>query len=105
MEQTELWDVFEQDRFMKLALHHPELLTHHEQIVWKLIQENEVVWKRQYDGDGDPVWMLQESEVLWRTLRKYWETFNKVARGELPTSALPTLEPPTGAISDDKIPF
>jgi hypothetical protein len=104
MEQTELWDVFEPDRFVKLALHHPELLTHHEQIVWKLIQENEVVWKHQYDNDGDPVWAVQESEVLWRTLRKYWEVFNKVARGELPISALPSVESPRGT-SDEEIPF
>ena len=103
LDETELWDVFEPDRFVRLALRHPELLTHHEQIVWKLIQESEVVWKTHWDNEGQPAWAVQESEVLWRKLREHWKTFNKVARGELPMSALPD-ESPRGT-SDEEIPF
>src|SRR5271167_73280 len=31
---AQLWDVEPADRFAKLALHYPDLLTHHEEIVW-----------------------------------------------------------------------
>ena len=34
-----LWDVDETDRFVKLALHYPDLLGHEEQRLWKLIRE------------------------------------------------------------------
>ena len=33
-----LWDVDETDRFVKLALHYPDLLGHEEQRLWKLIR-------------------------------------------------------------------
>ncbi|MGA9725135.1 MAG: hypothetical protein WBQ86_21955 [Candidatus Binatus sp.] len=93
LDEPELWDVFEPDRFAKLALRHPELLTHHEQIVWKLIQENELVWrKNHWSDDGELVWSVEESNVIWKKLREHWKTFNKVARGELPPSALPATD-------------
>src|SRR2546429_4626748 len=34
-----LWDIDEPDRFAKLAENYPELLTHDEQVLWKLIKE------------------------------------------------------------------
>src|SRR3984893_10930000 len=37
---AELWDVDEPDRFAKLALRYPDMLTHDEQILWKLVREN-----------------------------------------------------------------
>jgi hypothetical protein len=90
----ELWDVFEPDRFVKLALHHPELLTHHEQILWKLIKENELLWKTRWNALADEqILDIQESGLNWKRLREHWETFNKVARGELPTTALPEQLP------------
>jgi len=41
-ETSDLWDVDELVRFTTLALNHPDLLTHEEQILWKLIQEKAV---------------------------------------------------------------
>ena len=32
-----LWDVEESDRFLKLAIAFPHLLTHNEQIIWKIV--------------------------------------------------------------------
>ena len=40
-----LWDVDEPDRFVKLALLYPDMLTHDEQVLWKLITENGYVWR------------------------------------------------------------
>jgi hypothetical protein len=87
---NELWDVFEPDRFVKLALYRPELLNHHEQILWKLIRETDVVWRMYWDNGEYHRTSIDEDHVLWRELRAYWETFNKIARGEKPTSELPT---------------
>src|SRR5271170_2861516 len=37
---ADLWDVDEPDRFVKLARRYPQMLTHVEQVLWKLIKEN-----------------------------------------------------------------
>lgn len=42
-----LWDVDEADRFMKLALHFEGLLTHKEQVMWKVVKER--CWR--FGGD------------------------------------------------------
>lgn len=39
-EASELWDVEEADRFVQLALHHPELLTFEEQQIWKALNSS-----------------------------------------------------------------
>src|ERR1700682_2861460 len=36
-EASQLWDVDESDRFVRLAFNHPELLNYEEQRLWKLI--------------------------------------------------------------------
>lgn len=41
---SQLWDVDEADQFVKLALRFPDLLTHDEQKLWKLIRETEDLW-------------------------------------------------------------
>lgn len=40
----EVWEVDEIDRFFKLVLRYPHLLTHEEQVLWKLIRENAYLW-------------------------------------------------------------
>ena len=42
---AKLWDVDDADRFVKLALNYPDLLTHEEQKRWKLIRENGYLWR------------------------------------------------------------
>jgi hypothetical protein len=83
-----LWDVEDADRFAKLALQYPDLLTHHEQIVWKLIRENGFLWKGRYQGEW--TWIVREESLLFDRLRENWATFNEVARGDAPKSKLPT---------------
>jgi hypothetical protein len=46
-----LWDLDEADRIVRLAMTYRELLTHEEQMVWKLIRENGSLWKGKYAGD------------------------------------------------------
>src|SRR5262249_44815579 len=53
-EANQLWDVDEADRFAKLAFRHPELLTHSEQVLWKLIQGTMTLWRfKRVADDGD----------------------------------------------------
>jgi hypothetical protein len=87
---SELWDVDDADRFVKLALNYPDLLTHEEQKRWKLIRENGHLWKGLHDKlSGEWSWTVQESSLIFERLRDHWATFTAVAQGETDRSALP----------------
>lgn len=86
-----LWDVDESDRFAKLALRYPYLLTHEEQIVWKLIQENGHFWLGRYAGPEDEwTWRVDEQTLIFDRLREYWNKFIAVAQGKADKSTLPS---------------
>lgn len=34
-----LWDIYEHERFIKLALQYPELLNYEEQLIWKIVSD------------------------------------------------------------------
>lgn len=82
------WDVDESDRFAALALTCPELLTHDEQVLWKLVRENGWVWRGSYQ-DGVWTWKVRLEKLRLGELRKHWETFCQVAAGELGPEKLP----------------
>jgi hypothetical protein len=92
----ELWDVDEPDRFATLALRYPGLLTHEEQVLWKLIANDEYYWMK-LNKDGG--WNWNEKNVDLEALREWWDTLKKVAKGELPKSVLPTREDSTAGAS------
>lgn len=112
-----LWDVDEQDRFVKLALRYPDLLTHEEQVLWKLIKECGYLWRGNWSGRGEFQewkWSLTESDLILERLEKYWDTFLAIARGEKDRSEMPVWtrerERPKAAKPgfdemDDDIPF
>ncbi len=113
-EAPTLWDVDDADRFAKLALHYPDLLTHEEQKRWKLIRENGFVWRGRYDSGGEWEWRIDEGKLNFERLREQWENFCAVARGERDVSALPrvvhkteTKQQPSQSNDDfgDDIPF
>lgn len=86
-----LWDVDEADRFAKLAVRYPDLLTHEEQVLWKLIKENGWLWLGNWRGpDSSWQWKIEEGSLIFDRLRDRWGTFKKVASGESPKSDLPT---------------
>ncbi|SHI12953.1 hypothetical protein [Desulfofustis glycolicus] len=113
-EGDRLWDVDEPDRFAMLALRYPELLTHDEQIRWKLIRENGYLWKGRYVA-GKWKWQVSEDSLIYKRLREYWDKFCAVADGEKENSVLPTWiesepedpspEPPPFPGPDEDIPF
>jgi predicted transcriptional regulator len=102
-----LWDVDEPDRFAKLALNFPDLLDHEEQRIWKLVQENGLLWRGSHAGPREEwKWQVREEKLIWDRLREHWETFRDVARGEKPLSALPKWEKYLEKFDrDDDIPF
>lgn len=90
-EAEALWDVDEADRFAKLALRHQDLLTHEEQILWKLVRENGLLWHGRYVGfDQEFTWDVEEQSLIFERLREHWSLFQKVASGELGAKELPT---------------
>jgi hypothetical protein len=109
-----LWDLDEADRIVRLAVTYPELLTHEEQMVWKLIRENGLLWKGKYAGDPPQwTWQVEESSILWDRLREYWPILLAVANGSRPRTDLPTWQKTKPLLSggraadiiDDDIPF
>lgn len=113
---AKLWDVDDADRFAKLALSFPDLLTHEEQKRWKLIRENGFLWRGHYAKDGSKwTWRVEEGSLCFDRLRAHWDGFCNVARGEAARDTLPTWPetrpaPATAAKSgfddmDDDIPF
>lgn len=111
-ESAALWDVDEADRFVKLALRHPDLLTHEEQVRWKLIRECPGLWRGRYAGKPELwTWTVQESSLAFDNLREHWQALCAVADGDATAASLPEwLTRKTKATTgfddmDDEVPF
>lgn len=90
-ESEYLWDVDDADRFAKLALRYPHLLTHEEQVRWKLIRENGYLWKGSYAGPKKEwTWTVDEDSFIFPRLRDDWAVFCHVADSGQNKEALPT---------------
>lgn len=110
-EASYLWDVDEADRLVKLALRYPHLLTHEEQILWKLIKECGLLWRGSYKPT-EWKWTVSEDSIVWSNLREHWQTFVDVASGKQDPKELPTWQKTKPAAHgtdfsdiDDDIPF
>jgi len=105
----QVWDVDETDRFARLAINFPELLSHEEQVLWKLIKECGALWRGNWQKRGDKevfTWDVYESDLIFERLRDHWETFQKIADGEWSRDKLPSWEKERSADDfDDDIPF
>lgn len=85
-----LWDVDEADRFAKLALRYPHLLTHEEQVRWKFIRECPGLWRRHHVGDPETwAWIVDEGSMLFGRLRSNWDALCAVADGRASVDILP----------------
>jgi predicted transcriptional regulator len=94
---AQLWDVDECDRFAKLAFNFPDLMTHQEQVIWKLVRENGYFWNGTYNADKVYIWFIVETSLRKFALRNWWEVLNDVARGELNEDAIPRRAKPKAA--------
>jgi hypothetical protein len=112
-EANYLWDVDEADRFAKLALRYPDMLTHDEQVRWKLIRENGYLWRGRNAGPDDEwTWSVEEGKLIFERLRESWDKFSAVALGHADKSTLPQWRKQkpknnTGFddMDDDSLPF
>jgi hypothetical protein len=101
-ESDSLWDVDEADRFVKLAVHYPDLLTHEEQVLWKVIRESGYFWKGRHDKDGVWIWNPSATSVIFDRVRDEWDTLKAIAGGDRDTAGLiPVIRPK----EPDDIPF
>lgn len=86
----ELWDVDAADRLARLAIRYPELLTHSEQLVWKLVKENGFFWKGRFGKASKRwEWDISESKFLFVRLREYFPSLLAVASGVAAQDVLP----------------
>lgn len=110
----ELWDVDEADRIAQLAFYAPVLMTHDEQLIWRLVETNGLLWRGNYGG-SDQIWQWDSSNprsFRWEIFREYHEVFRQVVEGSRPKSDLPTWQekkrrqPATfDSDLDDDVPF
>lgn len=91
------WDVDEADRFAKLALNYPALLTHDEEVLWKLICECGFLWRGQYEEK--PLrnvqvwtWVVCLQSINFERLRENWENLKSVADGTSNKDILPSCQ-------------
>jgi hypothetical protein len=81
-ESENLWDVDEADRFVKLAFHHPNLMTYEEQVLWKTIQKTSYLWNERINNEGDFDWKVEETNLDKNLLRNDWGYFVAITKGE-----------------------
>ncbi|HBA67163.1 MAG TPA: hypothetical protein DCZ48_13485 [Methylococcaceae bacterium] len=73
-ESKDLWDIDESERFARLAIKYPELLTHQEQEIWKLLSDSGLMSparSRNHNGTVFWSWGILEDTVFPK-LRRYW---------------------------------
>jgi hypothetical protein len=84
-----LWDVDAADRFAMLALRNETLLSHDEQVMWKLVRDNPLFWWNNRDENLDDwSWRISESNMNFEYLRESWSLLSAIAHGELDPAAL-----------------
>lgn len=83
--RRELWDPIESDRFCILASWFPNLITHDEQLLWKLISEVWTLVMPAQDASG-PFKGFRIGLPRLEFVRKHWELLKHSAAEELPAS-------------------
>lgn len=114
-----LWQVDEADRVMMLALNAPALLTHEEQVIWRVVREWGGFWLGTWTGanawEDRWSWHVSESCLEFQKVRGFWEEIKAVALDGADTSRLPPFvkrQPKPGKKAfpvptdlDDDVPF
>jgi hypothetical protein len=88
-EINQLWDVDEADRFCKLAINYPDLLTHDEQRIWKLIKELNIAI---IEEKSEQTWILfVDNNPIYQAIRALWSYLWQYINGELEYQDLITV--------------
>ncbi|MCW3848119.1 hypothetical protein OF829_12785 [Sphingomonas sp. LB-2] len=89
----DLWDVDEADRVAALAFGARYLMTHDEQLIWKLVTSNGALWRGHYDAkDGTWKWHTLPTSLIPDRLREHWDVLKGVALGQRSKDDLPTWQ-------------
>jgi hypothetical protein len=67
-----LWDTNGIDRLVKLGQHAPTLMTHDEQVAWKIVRECNCFWLDSSSGTREPD---------YEKIRKHWRAVRGLAEG------------------------
>jgi hypothetical protein len=103
-EAAHLWDVDEAERFARLAIRYPELLTHKEQEWWKLLVDSGLLLpaqSRRPSGQRDWDWATLEDQVF-PAIRRCWASF-VISYIEGPASARQWAERTFEAVAAGKV--
>jgi hypothetical protein len=92
-----LWDVDESDRLALLAFDYPDMLTHEEQTIWKMVKEHGLFWDGFHDEFGSEKWRwnVEKHYLRFQILREYWPALKSFASGETSESSIPNWIPPS----------
>ena len=109
-----VWDVSPSTRLAKLAIYFSGLLTYDEQVMWHLIREHPAMWRGKRAMAGSLAGTVAELQAVFESaekgvspqkavednfrfdlLEEHFETFEKVAKGELDKKALEKIKPST----------
>ncbi len=109
-----VWDISPSTRLVKLAIYFSGLLTYDEQVMWHLIREHPAMWRGKRAMAGSLAGTVAELQAVFESaekgvspqkavednfrfdlLEEHFETFEKVAKGELDKKALEKIKPST----------
>jgi hypothetical protein len=72
-EVSRLWDVDQAERFVRLAVFYPDLMSHEEQETWKLLQDTQLLQPAQSRRNGRLEWDTAILEdTVYPAVRHYW---------------------------------
>ena len=77
-----VWDAAEVDRFAKVAMIYPYLLSHEEQILWRSAVENKTLWKKRTDLSGNYKEELNLTNFKFIEFRKHWGTYSNTVKNK-----------------------
>jgi len=80
-----LWDVDDSERFIKLALFYPELLTHEEQLIWRAIKDHGMlspISGINLEKNGLDMTFNHMKDMHLPFIQKHWADFLAKSRGE-----------------------
>jgi len=93
---SNVWDIYEPERFVKFAEKFPDLLNYREEILWKTICDNSRFWSyldsrwiEKFDKHFDFKWDTTINNLAKDELNKYWDTLNEIADGKLSEDSIP----------------
>jgi hypothetical protein len=85
-DESRLWDIDEAERFARIAIQYPELLTYEEQKLWKAVWDSGLLtgarcWSDEYGGGAFWDWSFLE-RVTFPLLRQYWKELKEASESE-----------------------